>query len=191
MNKRIPFLVAFTLIISIIMTYFMMGGCSQKNFTDEDAIKTTADTTVISPYEKAMDDYNEIIATLPKGSAYAFADMAEDQDVLLVTDQPIEFEGKVEAAKATVYAKDKNGHVKEMGTIKSTTTSMPLVAFEHAVYFGSHHTMSKASVNTQKGNIEVETAKSNGDEKDTANKAYNLLFDEYGQGTVIGFTAVK
>lgn len=193
MKKQIPFLVAFVLVLSILVTFITMGKCNfgSKDFSDDDAIRTTADTTVISPYETAMDDYNEIIATLSKGSAYAFADMAEDQDVLLVTDEPIEFEGKVEAAKATVYAKDKSGSVKEMGTIKSTTTSMPLVAFEHAVYFGSHHAMSKASVNTAKGKLEVESAKSNGDEKDTANKAYNVLFDEYGEGTVIEFTILK
>lgn len=192
MNKRIPFIVAFVMVISIAMTFFMMGGCgNNKEFTDEDAIRTTAETTVISPYEKAMDDYNDIISKLDKGSAYAFADMAEDQDALLVTDAPITFDGKVEAAKATVYAKDKNGKVKEMGTIKSTTTSMPLVAYEHAVYFGSHHAMSKASVNTEKGKLDVESAKSNGDEKDTANKAYNLLFDDYGEGTVIEFTAIQ
>ena len=62
-----------------------------------------------------MDDYNDIIKDLPKGSAYAFADMAEDQDALLVAENPIEFDGKVEAAKATVYAKDKDGNVKKMG----------------------------------------------------------------------------
>lgn len=192
MNKRIPFIVAFVMVISIAMTFFMMGGCgTNKEFTDEDAIRTTAETTVISPYEKAMDDYNDIISKLDKGSAYAFADMAEDQDALLVTDAPITFDGKVEAAKATVYAKDKNGNVKEMGTIKSTTTSMPLVAYEHAVYFGSHHAMSKASVNTKEGKLDVESAKSNGDEKDIANKAYNLLFDDYGEGTVIEFTEVQ
>lgn len=192
MNKRIPFIVAFVMVISIAMTFFMMGGCgNNKEFTDEDAIRTTAETTVISPYEKAMDDYNDIISKLDKGSAYAFADMAEDQDVLLVAENPIEFEGKVEAAKATVYAKDKDGNVKKMGTVESTTTSLPLVAYDHAVYFGSHHSMSKASIDTEHSKMDIETAKSNGDETDTANKAYNLLFDDYGEGTVIEFTILK
>ena len=192
MNKRIPFIVAFVMVISIAMTFFMMGGCgTNKEFTDEDAIRTTAETTVISPYEKAMDDYNDIISKLDKGSAYAFADMAEDQDVLLVAENPIEFEGKVEAAKATVYAKDKDGNVKKMGTVESTTTSLPLVAYDHAVYFGSHHSMSKASIDTEHSKMDIETAKSNGDETDTANKAYNLLFDDYGEGTVIEFTILK
>ena len=39
--------------------------------------------------------------------------------------------------------------------------------------------------------MDIETAKSNGDETDTANKAYNLLFDDYGEGTVIEFTILK
>ena len=43
----------------------------------------------------------------------------------------------------------------------------------------------------EKGKLDVESAKSNGDEKDTANKAYNLLFDDYGEGTVIEFTAIQ
>ena len=193
MKKKIPFLVAFVMVLSIAMTFFLMGKCdlSSKEYTDEDAIRTTADTTVISPYEKAMDDYNDIIASLSKGSAYAFADMAEDQDALLVAENPIEFDGKVEAAKATVYAKDKDGNVKKMGTVESTTTSLPLVAYDHAVYFGSHHSMSKASIDTEHSKMDIETAKSNGDETDTTNKAYNLLFDDYGEGTVIEFTILK
>ena len=118
-----------------------------------------------------------------------------EMDVIEVEGAPgyldTNFEGKLEASKAKVYAQDKDGKVKEMGSVESTTTSMPLMAFEHAVYFGSHSTMSKATINTKESKMEVETAKTNNDETDVANKAYNVLFEEYGRGTIIEFTEVQ
>ena len=192
MKKQIPFLVALALIISVVMTTVMMYGCNKKE-ASETVTKTVAQQTETAPsaIEKDIAVYQDIIADLPDGAAYAFADMAEDQDALLVAEQTISFEGKLEASKAKVYAQDKDGKVKEMGSVESTTTSMPLMAFEHAVYFGSHSTMSKATINTKESKMEVETAKINNDETDVANKAYNVLFEEYGRGTIIEFTEVQ
>ena len=192
MKRQIPFLVALALIISVVMTTVMMYGCNKKEAA-ETVTETVAQQTETAPsaIEKDIAVYQDIIADLPDGAAYAFADMAEDQDALLVAEQTISFEGKLEASKAKVYAQDKDGNVKEMGTVESSTTSMPLMAFEHAVYFGSHSTMSKATINTKESKMEVETAKTNNDETDVANKAYNVLFEEYGRGTIIEFTEVQ
>ena len=192
MKKQLPFLIALTILISVLMTSFMMNGCNKKDAAETvtEAVSQQVETTP-SAVEKDMAIYTDIIASLPSGSAYAFADMAEDQDALLVAEQTISFEGKLEASKAKVYAQDKDGNVKEMGSVESSTTSMPLMAFEHAVYFGSHSTMSKATINTKESKMEVETAKTNNDETDVANKAYNVLFEEYGRGTVIEFTELQ
>ena len=192
MKKQLPFLIALTILISVLMTTFMMNGCNKKDAAEtvKEAVSQQVETTP-SAVEKDMAIYTDVIANLPDGAAYAFADMAEDQDALLVAEQTISFEGKLEASKAKVYAQDKDGKVKEMGTVESTTTSMPLMAFEHAVYFGSHSTMSKATINTKESKMEVETAKTNNDETDVANKAYNVLFEEYGRGTVIEFTELQ
>ena len=51
--------------------------------------------------------------------------------------------------------------------------------------------MSKATISTKESKMEVETAKTNNDETDVANKAYNVLFEEYGRGTIIEFTEVQ
>lgn len=192
MKKQLPLIIALTILISVFMTTFMMNGCNKKD-TAETVTETVSQQFDDTPsaIEKDMAIYTDIIANLPAGSAYAFADMAEDQDALLVAEQTISFEGRLEASKAKVYAQDKDGNVKEMGTVESSTTSMPLMAFEHAVYFGSHSTMSKATINTEESRMDVETAKTNNDETDVANKAYNVLFEEYGRGTVIEFTELQ
>lgn len=188
MKSKLNLITSLLLSLTVVLTMIM---CACNNRAAESAETTTAKVETMSVYEKDQEIYKDIIAAFPSGTAYAFADMSEDQDALLVAENPIEFDGKVEAAKATVYAKDKDGNVKKMGTVESTTTSLPLVAYDHAVYFGSHHSMSKASIDTEHSKMDIETAKSNGDETDTANKAYNLLFDDYGEGTVIEFTILK
>lgn len=188
MKSKLNLLTSLLLALTVVLTMIM---CACNNHAAESAEPTTAKVETMSVYEKDQEIYKDLIASFPSGTAYAFVDMAEDQDALLVADQTISFEGKLEASEATVYAQDRDGKVVRMGVVESTTTSMPLVAFEHGVYYGSHKTVSKATINTNKSKMEVETAETNNDEYDVANKAYNLLFDEYGQGTVIEFTEVK
>ena len=188
MKSKLNLLTSLVLSLTVVLTMIM---CACNNRAAESAETTTAKVETMSVYEKDQEIYKDIIAAFPAGTAYAFADMAEDQDALLVADQTISFEGKLEASKATVYAQDRDGKVVRMGVVESTTTSMPLVAFEHGVYSGSHKTMSKATINTKESKMEVETAKTNNDETDVANKAYNVLFEEDGRGTVIEFTELQ
>ena len=191
MKKRIPLLIGFVIVLSVLLTSFLMNGCKEQANRETNAQVTSEQVTeTSSSIDENISVYKDVIASLPSGSAYAFADMAEDQDALLVTEAPMSFEGSLEAAKATVYAKDKDGKVVKMGTVESTTTSMPLMAYEHAVYFGSHHSMSKATINTKESKMDVETAESSADGKDSANKAYDELFQDYTKGTIINFTAV-
>ncbi|MBQ2692600.1 MAG: hypothetical protein IJF51_01035, partial [Clostridia bacterium] len=72
MKKQIPFLVALALIISVVMTTVMMNGCNKK-----EAAETTTETvatqseTAPSAIEKDLAVYQDIIADLPDGAAYA------------------------------------------------------------------------------------------------------------------------
>lgn len=189
MKTQLSILVTMVLAVSIFLTFFMVG-CNKK----EEANATVTAQQVVSSdsvFEKDSFIYKDIISSLPDGAAYAIVDMAEDQDALLVTDKAFSFEGKLEATEATVYAQDKDGKVVEMGKIESTTTSMPFMVHEHGVLFGSHRSMSKATINTKESKMEVETAKTNLDETDVANKAYNMLFEEYTEGTIVEFTSIK
>lgn len=188
MKSKLSLLTGLVLALTIVLSMVL---CACNHRTAESPEVTTAKMESMSAIEKDELIYKDIIDGFPAGTAYAFVDMAEDQDALLVADQTISFEGKLEASKATVYAQDKDGKVVRMGVVESTTTSMPLIAYEHAVYYGSHKTVSKATINTDESKMEVETAEALDDEYDVGNKPYNILFAEYCDGTVIEFTTVK
>ncbi|MBP5271900.1 MAG: hypothetical protein ILO43_02885 [Clostridia bacterium] len=165
----------------IITMMFLLVGCSHNKATVDATEANYQDVTVISPYEKAADEYKKIIEGLPEGSAYAFADMSKDHDVLLVTEAPITFNGEMDAAKATVYGYDAKGDIKKYGTIESNSTSMPIVVKDGYAYFGSHHYVSRATVDEKNSKLVVETAKE-GDKK------YDAFFKAYNGGTIVNFT---
>ncbi len=185
MKKKMITLVS---LIAAFIMMFTLAGCNKDKPADVSAANANKEkTTVVSPVKndkKDKDDYKEILAGLKAGSAYAYADIGKEHKVLLVTDAPMEFDGKLEAARATVYGYDKNGNVKNYGSIESTSTSMPLMANGSYIYFGSHHSMSRARVDEQNSKLIVETAKE-GDKK------YDSFFNGYADGNIVKFTAVK
>lgn len=144
----------------------------------------------LSPYDSALKEYRDIIDTLPEGSAYAFVDMGGDREAMLVTKAAFEFEGDLEAAEADVYAFTKDGDVKKYGKVESSTTSMPLMQYKDAVYFGTHSSIGKAKLNESKGKLSITVAETD-QTADEDNATYDALFDEYAEGDLIIFNGVE
>lgn len=173
MKQKLSLVLSLLLALSMV---FALAGCSKSETSEE-----TAETA--SVYEQDLAAYADVIEGLKEGTAYAFADLCEGYDALLVTEAPITFDKLTEAAAATVYGFDKDGNVKELGTIESTTTSMPITVKDGYAYTGGHHDMSRASIDEKNAKLVIETVKETEDN-------YNDFFQAYTEGTMVEFTLV-
>ena len=156
------------------------------------------------------DPYDEIIAGLKTGQAYAFADISTEHEALLVTDGVFENgDGTMAAIDATIYGYDAEGKIIEYGTVMSEGTAYPLAVKEGYLYFGGNHHMGKeyldesiSSVMTKEDATEVFDAdakatyyyfslddKFEGEVKDDSHLL--SLFEEYGEAKAVGFKMVK
>ena len=165
--------IALSLLMALAMV-LALAGCN----------KSGKETEEPSVYEKNLAFYEEVLSDLPEGSAYALADISESYDALLVTSAPIEFDDNVEAATADVYGRDKDGNLAKLGSVESTSTSMPFMVKDGYVYFGSHHYVSRATIDEKKGKLVIETAEETDDN-------YDAFLTAYGEGVIIAFTLVK
>ena len=130
-----------------------------------------------TPYEDDMKSYASVIESLPAGSYYAFADMSQDHDALLVTDHVFDnLDGTLAAVEATVYGFDKYGSIKEYGTVKSGGTANPLAVKDSELYCAHHQYIDKVRIEEYDSQMIT-------DEGD--------YFEDYGDTVVIAFTQVK
>ena len=130
-----------------------------------------------SVYEDDLKSYASVIQSLPEGSYYAFADMSSEHDALLVAESVFDnLDGTFAAVEATVYGFDKDGGIKEYGTVKSGGSANPLAAKDGELYCAHHQYIGK--VHIDEAASEMITAESDD-------------FEEYGKTVVIAFTPVS
>ena len=162
----------------------MITGCGGKN-TDvpdtQEAQQTESDTEAEAEAPAAIEvdmaNYESIIASLPEGYYYAFADIDKDNDALLVAEPDAVFEdleGNKNAKAARIYGYDNNGNIKEYGYIESGSTANPLAVKEGKVYYASHDTLSTAYID--EASSELVTSESDS-------------FEDYDDVVVIVFNA--
>ena len=187
MKRTISGLIGIVLILAMTLA---LVGCHKKT-VEETTTPTQAVSTIVSPYEADMKLYKSVIDALPEGAFYAFADMNENHDALLVAENTYADpeDGTLLAIAAKVYGLDKDGNIKEYGTVESGGTANPLMTKDHHLYYGGHHYMSKASIDESASKLVVETGKDEmgGGTKDEA-KLFDQLYSEYAAGTMVGFT---
>ena len=183
MKRKIIAIVGIILLFAMVMT-----GC-HKQAAEETTIRQA--TTIVAPYESNTALYKSVLDKLPEGSLYAFADMNENFDALLVTDFSYEDpdSGLMLSTKADVYGLDKDGNVIQYGSIESGGTANPLMVKDHCIYYGGHHYVSKATIDQEQSKLVVETAKDESYGGSASEvKKFDKLYDEYMKGTVVGFT---
>ena len=150
------------ILLVLVMLAAVLAGCGRKGAG--------------TPYEDDMKSYASIIDRLPAGSYYAFADMSPDHDALLVTDHVFDnLDGTLAAIEATVYGFDKDGGIKEYGTVKSGGTANPLAVKDSELYCAHHHYIDKVRIDEAASEMIT-------DEGD--------FFEDYGDTVVIAFTPV-
>jgi hypothetical protein len=161
-----------------------------------------------SAYETAMAAYQSVLEEHPD-AYYAFADMAEDQDILLLSTADDVFcpEEAYNAVTAAVYCVDETGAVKEVGQVESGGTADPLSAVEGHLIYGGHHEMYKVHVDTAAGTLVYDAgAQIRYDEDGNAtyyegtapdsmteaqdSSAFDALLEEYGNAVPVEFTPV-
>ena len=161
-----------------------------------------------SAYDTAMAAYQSVLDEHPD-AYYAFADMAEDQDILLLStaDDVFRPEEAYNAVTATVYCVDESGAPKELGTVESGGTADPLSAVDGHLIYGGHKEMYKVHVDTAACALVYDSAAQvvydkDGKEtwyegtdpdnmteaKDSA--AFDALLEDYGKAVPVAFKPV-
>ena len=182
MKQKVYAVLSLFVLLALVLT-----GCSKEDKNVEETTAPVGETTTVASFDADLKDFDALIASVPDDHAYAVVDLGKNNKALLVTDAAMEFDGDLEATEAIVYGYDKDGKLKEYGTIASTSTAYPFMLNDGYIYFGSHHYISRATVDPKQSKLVVKTARevTNGTEKE--NKAFNEFFDAYSSGDLITF----
>ncbi len=158
----------FTVLMVIGVTAMILAGCgnteqagttNKTESTSEETVENAEETYVTPPYEADLASYESIISTIPADYYYAFADMDEKNDALLVASPEFCFdnlEGQKTSTEAWVYGFDKDGSIKEYGYVTSGGTAYPLSAKNGKLYYANHTTLWKAYIDEAAGEMIVE-----------------------------------
>jgi len=123
------------------------------------------------PFLQAMEMYKTELETAPKEMYYAFVDLDEDFDALLLTDKEDDVftdnEGNHYAVAATLYAPDKDGNIQEYGRLETGTTALPLSIKDRKIYYGNHTQLFTSTLDKEKAKIDTATSESFDDLNDS------------------------
>lgn len=122
-----------------------------------------------------VNDFDTIIDMLSEDYYYAYADMSEFGDALLITGSDKVFDngdGTMAATEATVYGYGLNANIVELGSVAGGGTATPLACKDHEIFYGGHNYMNKV-------HIDMATFELFTDEGE--------YFDEYEDATVVEF----
>ena len=124
---------------------------------------------VETPFITDLEKYDSVISKLTKNQYYAFAEIGEDYDALLVADGVYDNgDGNMAAIDAKVYGFGNDGKLYEAGSVWSDGTAYPLAVYDKSIMFGGNHRMTMACV--RDGSVIIEK------------EAYEE-FDEQGNAT--------
>lgn len=185
--------------LATVLAVGMFTGCGKK--TAEEVKEE--ESSVTSPFLEDLEKYDSIISTLTTDQYYAFADVGDGYDVLLVTDGVYDnLDGNMAAIDATVYGLN-NGKPCYAGNVWSDGTAYPIAVYENMLMFGGNHSMKMANVIDASVIIQKE-AYEEFDEKGNAtyflnegdidnikeledNSVLTEMFEIYGKALVINF----
>ena len=162
-----------------------------------------------SVYEQNVEKYSSVISKLKDNDVYAFAAISEDKDILLVAKSSYDdLNGHNAAIEAAAYADDKDGEIKEIGSVKCGGTAYPLAVKDGSLFYAGGHWIAKAVYN-EKSNSLTETEKAtvtfDKDGKETytyvsadedldgkeAENKFTELFGEYDKAVIIDFKSAE
>ena len=122
------------------------------------------ESSINPPYLRALEMYKDKLEEAPKEMYYAFADMDEDFDALLLTEKEDDVftdnEGNHYAVGAAVYAPDKDGNIISYGRVESGGTAIPLSIKDRKIYHGNHSELFTSTLNKDNGEIDTTSSTS-------------------------------
>ena len=122
------------------------------------------ESSINPPYLRALEMYKDKLEEAPKEMYYAFADMDEDFDALLLTEKEDDVftdnEGNHYAVGAVVYAPDKDGNIISYGRVESGGTAIPLSIKDRKIYHGNHSELFTSTLNKDNGKIDTTSSTS-------------------------------
>ena len=122
------------------------------------------ESSINPPYLRALEMYKDKLEEAPKEMYYAFADMDEDSDALLLTEKEDDVftdnEGNHYAVGAAVYAPDKDGNIISYGRVESGGTAIPLSIKDRKIYHGNHSELFTSTLNKDNGKIDTTSSTS-------------------------------
>ena len=152
-------------IIAAVLSVGMLIGCGKGNASEvkeepkqetveevkEEPVEEVAEaeeeeSSITPPFLADLEKYDSIISTLTTDQYYAFADVGDGYDVLLVASGAYDnLDGNMAAIDATVYGLD-NGEPCYAGSVWSDGTAYPIAVYENMLMFGGNHRMAMANV---------------------------------------------
>lgn len=174
----------------------------------ETSEEETEESTINPPVIAAVEAYDSVISGLSDDQYYAFADMCDSYDVLLVADGVYDFDGNMASIDATLYGLDADNNVIELGQVSGGHTAYPLSIYEGCLLIGNNSRFmleyvdgATSSVITKRcvevsydedGNAtysyyDLDSQSEGQTEDDTE---FNEMMDLYNQAIVINFTPV-
>ena len=179
--------------VLIMMAALAVTGCGNQsagnevaeNVAEKEAASEESQAEVTDPFEVDLKSFESIIASLPEGYFYAFADMDAKNDALLVTDYTFDDgEGNLLTTEAEVYGFDKDNKIIKYGTLSSGGTAYPFAVNEGCVYYGGNHNINKAYIDEDGSSLIISESASETFDTD-GNATYYYTSAEDGKETVV------
>ena len=188
MKKRLVLLVAGALALSA------FAGCGANNQpaatpateTKEETTEAAApvaetetETEKPSAFEADLESYEALIASAPVDAYYAFADLAEMSDALIIAPGELTFDngdGTMAATGGWVYGLGPDGNIMEYGYVEGGGTATPLAVGEgYVLFYGGRDYMNKVTLDTDAGALNTDEGE---------------YFDDYENAITIAFMPV-
>ena len=107
-------------------------------------------------FEKDIDAYQGVLKGLPESSYYAFIDLSDDYDALLVAkDKDVydDGEGGKAASSAQVYGLDADRNPVKLAKVKGGGTDAPLACADHFLFKGGKNMLYKLAIDEESGQL--------------------------------------
>ena len=132
-----------------------------------------------SAFEVDLDSYESLVASAPKDAYYAFADLADTSDALILAPGDVTFDNGDDAIAATggtIYGYGPDGKIMEYGYVEGGGTATPLAVGDgHVLFYGGHDYMNKVTLDTNAGKLLIDEGE---------------YFDEYEDAITVIFMPV-
>ena len=190
MKKKIAVLLTGILALSAFTACGANNGTNAKTIAETEkettetlvqaaSTETAEETEKPSAAEVDLESYESLIISAPVDAYYAFADLAETSDALILAPGNLTFDngdGTTAATGGTIYALGPDGAIMEYGSVEGGGTATPLAVGDgYVLFYGGKDYMNKVTLDTGAGTLKTDEGE---------------YFDEYEDAVTVAFMPV-